>query len=329
MRETAPCQSEVAPYGTWSSPISAKMLASEDISIFEIAPVAPKTGSTISAPDTIYYIEGRPADQGRRCIVECTFSPNASTQLRDVLPKEYSGRTSVHGYGGGAFTSQYNNLLIFSDEKTNGVYSLDPRTQQVDCIVPGDEKIFYADFNARDDILQRWVLAIREDHRAEGTINSIVAIDISAKAVHTIVSGADFYTHPQLCTAASREAMICWMQWNHPDMPWTGSQLFKASWSTGDQSSGGKPHIGTPTYLAGKSGVESIAQPRWNHADGSLLFCSDRSGYWQLYRLERGETIPTQVVLHGLEDGNFAGPEWLLGTLVSLLPSAHLNTECC
>ena len=309
---------KTAPYGTWDSPISAKMLASEKISLLQIASDAPKKASNMASPDKFYYLEGRPAENGRRCIVECSFPANSSAQSRDVLPQEYSARTLVHGYGGGAFTCQYNNHLVFSDGKTNGVYSLDPQTKQVDCVIPGNEKIFYADFDARDDFFQRWVLAIREDHRAKSVVNSIVAIDLARKVVHTVVSGADFYTNPQLCVAADRPAMICWTQWNHPDMPWTGSQLFLASWSGGEPSNGEKPRVDGPTCVAGEPRNESIAQPKWNHGDGSLLFCNDRSGYWQLYHLEVGQMTPMRISLKGLEDGNFAGPEWSLGRSVSV-----------
>ncbi|KAL9610777.1 MAG: hypothetical protein Q9167_004533 [Letrouitia subvulpina] len=304
----------VAPFGTWDSPISADLLASEGVSLVQIAPNASKPKSDPHSPDKIYYVEGRPAEQGRFCIVECTFVPNASAQLRDVLPQEYSARTWVHGYGGGAFTRQYNNNLAFSDGKTNGVYSMDPRTMQVDCIIAGDDKVFYGDLDARDDILQRWILAIREDHRSETVVNSIVAIDIKTGTVHTVVSGADFYTHPQLSVAANRQAMICWMQWNHPDMPWTGSQLFIASWTVDESSKGETPRVDAPICISGRPGSESVAQPKWNYEDGSLLFCNDISGYWQLYRLETGSTTPALVRLRGLEEGNFAGPEWWLGS---------------
>ena len=304
----------VAPYGTWESPITAKMLASEDIVLHQIASDnAPKTPTESDSPDKIYYIESRPAEQGRRCIVECTFPANDVPQMRDVLPQEYSASTSVHGYGGGAIACQYNGRLVFSDRKTNGVYSLDPRTKQVECIIPGDEKIFFASFNARDDISQRWILALCENHHGQSVDNSIVAVDIASRTVHTVVSGADFYTNPQLYAAAERPAMICWTQWNHPDMPWTGSQLFVATWNGGKPESGEAPEVGTPTYIAGEPGRESIAQPKWNYEDGSLLFCSDRSGYWQLYCLEAGHTKPDLVVLPGLENGNLAGAEFRLG----------------
>jgi hypothetical protein len=313
-----------APYGIWDSPISAKMLASTDISILQIAPNQPKT-SNAPTHDKIYYTEARPAEQGRHCIVECTFLPNTSAQLRDVLPQEYSARTRVHGYGGGAFACQYKSMLVFADEKTNGVYSLDPENRVVDCIVPGDKKVFYADFNARDDIHQRWILAVCEDHHSENVINSIVAIDVTKKTTHTIVSGADFYTCPQLNTVAGHQPTICWTQWYHPDMPWTGSQLFLASWNSGDPNGSEGPHVDRPRCIAGKPGNESVAQPKWNYNDGSLLFCSDISGYWQIYRLGLNQDLPKLVKLEGLENGNFAGPEWWLGRLVFPVQRGNLE----
>ena len=270
------------------------------------------TTSNSEAPDKIYYIEARPAEQGRYCIVECSFSPNTPARLRDVLPPEYSARTSVHGYGGGAFACQYNGNLIFFDDNTNGVYSINAQTKQVECIISGDKQIFFADFDARDNVLQRWILAVREHHQVASVVNSIVAIDLETKTVHTIISGADFYAHPQLHVAAGQQARICWTEWNHPNMPWTGSRLMIASWSGAEPSNEGKPRVNKLTCVAGKSESEGIAQPKWNHEDGSLLFCSDLSGYWQFYHLTRGESTPSRVALHGLEDGNFAGPEWWL-----------------
>ena len=306
---TAP---ETRLYGAWDSPISANLLSSSDVSFIEIAPSPPRIQSDSEAADKIYYIEARPTEQGRCCIVECAFSPKEPPQLRDVLPPEYSARTSVHGYGGGAFACQYNGTIIFSDGNTNGVYALDPETKQVECIISGDKQIFFADFNAHDDILQRWILAVREHHQLAKVVNSIVAIDLETKLVHTVMSGADFYAHPQLHVSNSQQAKICWTEWNHPNMPWTGSRLNIASWSSAESTNGRKPDVDQVTCVAGKSESDGIAQPKWNHEDGSLLFCSDLSGYWQLYHLTPGQTTPSRVALPGLEDGNFAGPEWWL-----------------
>ena len=313
----APTAPETRLYGAWDSPILAKSLASADISFAEIAPNHSKATSDSKAADKMYYIEARPAEQGRCCIVECSFSPNSPAQLRDVLPPEYSARTSVHVYGGGAFACQYNGNLIFSDGNTNGVYALNPQTKQVECIISGDKQVFFADFDAHDDILQNWILAIREHHDLIEVTNSIVAIDLETKMVHTVMAGADFYAHPQLHVSTSQQAKICWTEWNHPNMPWTGSRLNVASWSIAEPSNGRKPNVDKVTCVAGKSGSDGIAQPKWNHEDGSLLFCSDLSGYWQLYYLTSGQTSPSRVALHGLEDGNFAGPEWWLARLLT------------
>ena len=113
---TAP---ETRSYGAWDSPILAKSLASAEISFSQISPNHSKTTSEPNAADKIYYVETRPAEQGRCCIVECSFLPNSPAQLRDVLPPEYSARTSVHGYGGGAFACQYSGNLIL------GVFRVD------------------------------------------------------------------------------------------------------------------------------------------------------------------------------------------------------------
>ena len=309
---------KTAPYGTWESPISASMLASERNSLLQVAPSRRRTESNLSSLDKIYFTEARATEQGRHCIVECTFLPGGSPHFRDALPEEYSARTRVHGYGGGAFACQYRNTLIFSDAKTNGVYSLDPQNQLVDCIIPGNDKVFYADFDACDEVYERWILAVCEDHRPEIVTDSIVAIDTITKTVHVIVSGANFYASPRLCTAEGRQAYICWMQWNHPHMPWTGSQLCLALWDSGNSSNQEQPRIASQKLIAGASRNEGIAQPRWNHADRSLLFCSNRSGYWQIYCLEPGRDKPTQVSLQGMEEGNFAGPEWWLGRSVPL-----------
>lgn len=43
----------------------------------------------------------------------------------------------------------------------------------------------------------RWTLAVREDHQSDTAVNTLAAIDVAAKSVTTIVSGPDFYAHPE------------------------------------------------------------------------------------------------------------------------------------
>jgi Tol biopolymer transport system component len=129
-------------------------------------------------------------------------------------------------------------------------------------------------------------------------VNTLVAIDRSTKTVHTVANGQDFYSDGRFSHDGSK---ICWKQWNHPDMLWTGNQLYVADWDNGK--------VSNVTYIAGKADKESVSQPRWS-LDGTLFFASDRTGYYQLYHLGPGSKEAKHIKLEGLDD---VGPEWWLG----------------
>lgn len=92
-------------------------------------------------------------------------------------------------------------------------------------------------------------------------------------------------------------------------MPWNGTEVWKAKWQPGELASGIK--------IAGEAGVESICQPRWGH-DGTLFYVSDRTQYWQLYRLDRGSILPRHISLKGLEAAEFGERENWLGKYFEL-----------
>lgn len=142
-----------------------------------------------------------------------------------------------------------NGNLVFSDWDTCGVFSLNPASGEVQPVTAGDTKVRFASFNIHPTS-PNWILAIQEEHHTS-VENSVVAIDSLNKTVHPIARGADFYNHPQFSPQGNK---VCWIQWNHPDMPWTGTALFTADWQDGT--------IGTPRSIAGQSGLESIVQPR-------------------------------------------------------------------
>ena len=80
---------KIAPYGSWSSPITAEQIASSSIGLGQIA---------LDAQD-IYWSEMRPAEAGRHAIVRWREGVT-----EDILPAPFSARTRAHEYGGGAFT---------------------------------------------------------------------------------------------------------------------------------------------------------------------------------------------------------------------------------
>lgn len=287
----AASSSTAAPYGKWKSPITASHISSKSLSFQEVRVHEPS--------GKIYLLESRPAEEGRCCIVDC--GTDDGQKHVDVLPKGYSARTGVHEYGGAAFAVGVNGGIVFADWETKGVYSLSPGSRDCISLLEADPEVYYADFDIHP-INSALILAVQENHHPKVVENSIVLIDALSRKWHTIASGADFYSHPKFSAEGDK---VCWLQWNHPDMPWTGSLLYVGSWDGGA--------VSDAKVVAGEPGKESISQPRWL-PDGSLLFASDRSGYYQLYLLDPGQRNARHINLHGLSDVEFAGPEWVLGT---------------
>lgn len=230
--------------------------------------------------------------------------PSGDITSRDVLPGEYSAQSSIHGYGGTPFiVHPATGDLIFVDGKTKGMYNLSPQSGKVDSIIDVDASapVRYADFDVCA-LEPNWVLAVEERGAGSDEIDRVIAIETSTNKRHVIAEGADFYSHPRFSPDGKR---VCWVQWSHPDMPWTGSLLYVADWLRDG-------NVAEPIHIAGEALKESILEPRWG-IDGTLFFISDRTGYWQLYRLDVGTTKARMVNLKGLEEVEFSGRNPALG----------------
>ncbi|TVY54291.1 Dipeptidyl aminopeptidase BIII [Lachnellula cervina] len=281
-------EKKVAPYGTWTSPITSDITSGGVVSFNELH-VNPKTGQ-------IYLVEGRPIEKGRCAIVEVTVAGESI----EILPKKYSARSKVHEYGGGAAILGPDGKFVFTDAYTDGVFLLSP-TGEVEEIITGDPSTRFADFSV-STTEPHWIIAVKEYHSQDGgVVNTIVAINTRTKASKTVVSGADFYSHPRFSPDGKR---ICWMQWVNPDMPWTGSQVYVAHWSNGN--------VDNQKYIAGKAKKESVCQPRW-HIDSTLLFENEPTGFWQLYRYDTNTEKVEYVQLKGYEDADIGAREIKLG----------------
>src|SRR5439155_22276521 len=105
-----------------------------------------------------------------------------------------------------------------------------------------------------------------------------------------------FYASP--CFDA-QGARLAYLRWDHPRMPWQGTELWVAE-VAGDGT------LGTGQRVAGGPD-ESIFQPAFSPG-GVLHFVSDRSGWWNLYRLHQGAVEPVwqKEVELGL-------PQWVFG----------------
>lgn len=215
----------------------------------------------------------------------------------DILPKEYSVQSKVHEYGGGAASICIDGSLLCS-AGDNGVFRLLP-SGDVKSIVPSNEKLRYADFDPSpsDNI----ALAVQEDHTTDNVENRLVVIDTTNGEVRCISSGADFYAHPRFSHDGK---WISWIQWNHPDMPWTGTELYVAQWLDGMP--------GESKLVAGKPRTESIIHANW-HSYGGLMFASDKTGFQQLYMYDPTASEIRRLPVAGFEDADLARASPKLG----------------
>ncbi len=273
-----------APYGSWKSPITSDLIVSNTVGLGQIA---------IDGDDS-YWIEVRPSEGGRNCVVRRT--PDGRTT--DMTPPDFNARTRVHEYGGGDYVVSDGNVF-FSNFQDQRLYRYAGGSQPV-ALTPATP-LRYSDMVY--DRRRERLFAVREDHTVEGreAVNTIVRLDVESEGNSdggtVLASGNDFYSSPRLSPDGAR---LSWLTWNHPNMPWDGCELWVADLD----------EHGTPSASRKVAGglEESIFQPEWS-PEGVLYFVSDRSGWWNLYRLGADGHIEALCEM----EAEFGMPQWLFG----------------
>jgi dienelactone hydrolase len=218
----------------------------------------------------------------------------ASTEL---TPGSYV-RSTVHEYGGGAWHTAAG-VLVWTSFPDGAVWVRrdddEPRR-----LVEGSPWWRYGDLRVHPD--RDLVLAVREEHPDDGpVVNTVVALALDGdpdQGGTVLCAGADFYAGTEL----SADGRLAWTQWDHPNMPWDGTELRVATLT----GAGDDLALADPVTVAGGP-QESAAYPRWLPG-GALAFCSDRSDWWNLYGGRAGPPRagpPTAA--------EFCGPPWMLG----------------
>ncbi len=282
---------QTAPYGSWRSPVTSDLIVASTIGLGEIQ---------LDGTD-LYWLEARPQEGGRLVLVR----RSADGVLADVTPPVPSGaksgfsvRTRVHEYGGGAYLVA-DGVVYFVNDSDRRIY------RQAVGAAPAPITAG-AKFRFADGIIDRargrmiWVC---EDHTQSDLQPGNSLVEVSLDGSHpqrALVSGNDFYSSPKLSFDGSR---LAWLEWHHPNMPWMGTEL----WMAQVTADGG---IGEKWKVAGGD-EESVFQPEWA-PNGTLYFISDRSGWWNLYRLSRDAQPGTWQAepLYPLE-AEFGQPQWV------------------
>jgi dipeptidyl aminopeptidase/acylaminoacyl peptidase len=271
----------IAPYGSWRSPITPALVA--------------RAGRRLAAPaltadGAIWWAEGRPAEGGRVVLVR--RPPGGEPE--DVTPDEFNVRTRVHEYGGGAWVLAGEDLVVFANFADQRLYRQRLGEQPV-AITPAPETpagLRYADMRITPD--GGTIICVREVHCEGEATNQIVALPFDGAGEETVLAaGRDFYS---FLRPSPDGAWLAWTCWDHPNMPWDGTELWVAPLDD----------LAAATLLAGGP-EESVFQPEWD-AEGRLHFASDRDGWWNLYREERGRLAQ---LTH--EEAELAHPQWLFG----------------
>jgi dipeptidyl aminopeptidase/acylaminoacyl peptidase len=270
----------VSSYGSWRTPVTAELYSASFIGVNE--PALEK--------GEFYWKETRPKEGGRYVIVK----PRGAG-VSELTPRGFNVRTTVHEYGGGDYVV-HGEKICFSNFKDQRLYVTQGAGSKPRPLTPQGVDLRYAD-GVVDSRRNRLVL-VREDHRTKGkqAANTIVGIDLAKGGPgEMLVSGNDFYSNPRLDPGCSR---LAWLTWNHPNMPWDGTELW-----VGDLGPDGR--VERKEKVAG--GVqESVFQPEWS-PDGTLYFVSDRTGWWNLYK--RSKENGKAEALH-LMEAEFGAPQW-------------------
>lgn len=243
-------------YGTWDSSISAESITKGPASAHDMQVDG----------DYTYWSESRPENKGRSTIVR----RDALGKIEEITPPDFNARTFVHEYGGGAFTV-VNGTIYSSNGDDGAIYIIEPNSMPRR-LTTGDTR--FADMH----LTSYGLVAVGEHHGSKESVENFLAlIDTQTGSYKKLAHGYDFYSSPAISTDGKK---IAWISWNHPNMPWTNTELWTAEFDE-------KGELKNALQICG-SLSESIFEPQWS-PDGILYFVTDRdSCWWNVHRYVNG-----------------------------------------
>src|SRR5215469_13222990 len=318
------------PFGEWPSPITAADVARGRLRLSYPTMIGGE----------VWWQEGRPEEGGRVTVVHRA----AGGKLTDVLPAPWNARTRVHEYGGRSYLpvprasvrppsaggrAPRGHAIVFANyadqrlyvagaeagDGKQAPYPITPDAADGGSALAGLDPagLRYADFTLSPDRCEIWCVA--ERHSGGKVTRSIVAVPLDGSAaadpaaIRPLVTGSDFFAFP---TPSPDGKFLAWICWNHPHMPWDGTELRVAPVTRGGEEEpggpGGQQTVGQGRLI--KGGLrESVLAPAWRD-NTSLYVVTDWTGWWNIYQVGLvGE--PPQALYPAEEE--FAGPLWQLG----------------
>ncbi|MGW2045921.1 prolyl oligopeptidase family serine peptidase [Streptomyces sp. NPDC001858] len=332
---------QVLPYGSWPSPIDARLAAAHD--------GRPEYVGFVG--DEVWWTAPRPTENGRRTLVR----RRADGTQESVLPAPWNVRSRVVEYGGQPWAGAVREgrlLVVFVHFADQRLYVYEPgpapeaggEPRPLTPVSSVGGGLRWAEPQLLLDRGEVW--CVLEEFTGPGPTDvrrvlAAVPLDGSAaddrSAVRELTDGSRrFVTGARLSPDGRRAA---WLAWDHPLMPWEGTEVVVADVTADGALGDARVVAGGPT--------ESIAQVDWMRSSGDrmpgtgdgmrasddrrrspedgrqssgggsrsadasvqssgdcLLYTSDRSGWWNLYR-DHQPVCP--------RDEEFGGALWKLG----------------
>ncbi|MFG3660051.1 S9 family peptidase [Streptomyces sp. NPDC047706] len=283
---------QTLPYGSWPTPIDAALAAAHDGHPEYVGFVG----------DEVWWTEPRPAEGGRRTLVR----RHSDGTEESVLPAPWNVRSRVIEYGGqpwaGALADGHPVVVFvhFADQRLYR-YEEGGEPRPLTPVSPVGGGLRWADPQLRVERGEVW--CVLEEFTGDGPTDvrrvlAAVPLDGSAAGDRDAVRELSddrhrFVTGPRLSPDGR---LAAWLAWDHPRMPWEGTELVLAE-VTDDGA------LTAPRTVAGGP-REAVAQAEFD-AEGALLYVSDRTGWWNLYR--DGEPLCPR-------EEEFGGPLWRIGS---------------
>ncbi|MFJ8941911.1 prolyl oligopeptidase family serine peptidase [Streptomyces sp. NPDC102395] len=282
---------QILPYGSWPSPLDARLAAAHD--------GRPEYVGFVG--DEVWWTAPRPAEGGRRTLVR----RRADGAEESVLPAPWNVRSRVLEYGGQPWAGALHEgrpLVVFAHFADQRLYVWRPggEPRPLTPLSPMGGGLRWAEPQLLLDRGEVW--CVLEEFTGDGPTDvrrvlAAVPLDGSAAGDRTAVRELTddrrrFVTGARISPDGRRAA---WLAWDHPRMPWDGTDVVVAGIGADGALDDARVVAGGPE--------ESVAQVDWS-ADGRLLYTSDRSGWWNVYR-DHEPVCPREE--------EFGGPLWKLG----------------
>ena len=277
-----------APFGSWPSPITPQALAAGSVRVTTL----------VADGADLWWSETRPAAKGRTALVR----RSAGGSVREMTPPDANVRSRVHSYGGAAWWVA-GGVCVYADDADFRLRRLGPDDAEPVVLTPEgpDRSCLYADGRLSAD--GQWFVCVRERPADPEHVNEIVRVALDGSGrTEVVTAGADFYSDPRPSPCGRR---LAWLQWNHPNMPWDGCELYVGCLEGREVTESRRIAGGTEEWIFG---------PAWRH-DGALTWVSDGSGWSRLWVLE-GDPLAREAAPRSwvdLHEGEIQTAPWIFG----------------